>query len=188
MRSVYLLILLTILPALAGCARTVIVSEPVFGQNYTVDDFDYASRNGDLITRVGADPFGGPQDDFAYRVTNHMYGANVGGDVRFTPLSRGRGGRRYLVVMRFNPPIGADEADFCFPNRKVPTLPLGRTLRLAAAFCYKNTLLSTATGRVSHVRDGQSPLFRKLVRQVTLSLFPSFDDLNIGDDGGSLFN
>ena len=43
-------------------------------------------------------------------------------------------------------------------------------------------MLSTASGRVKGVHDPRAPLFRELVRQVTLALFPQIDHLDIGGD------
>ena len=183
-----LIVLSILLPVLTACQGAVIVRAPIPNLNYTVDDFDYASRNGEIRTRIGRNPFGGPHAAFSTRVTDHMYGANIGGDVTFAPSPGGTGSGRHHVVMFFNPPISADETDFCVPNAKVATQPFSDTLRLVAGFCYRNTLLSTADGRVRGVRNADAPLFRALVRQVTLSLFPAFDGLIIGDDGGSLIN
>lgn len=184
----YPLVLLVLLPALAACGGAVIVNDPVDQLNYTVDDFDYASRNGEIRTRVGRNPFGGPREKFSARVTELMYGAHFGGDVVFTPSPRGKGSGRHHVVMLFNPPIGADEEDFCGRNARVPTLPLTGALRLVSVFCYENQMLSTAAGRVSGVRGPGAPLFRKLVRQVTLALFPAFDHLDVGGDENSSQN
>jgi hypothetical protein len=182
MKMITRLAVLMVFPVLAGCAGTIVVMEPVSNQLYTVDDFDYASRNGEIKTRVGDDPFGGPSARFSEMVTARMYGANFGGDVVFTRSPRGAGSGRHHVVMLFNPPISADEEDFCAKNAKFPTLPATDSLRLVSAFCYKDTLLSTATGEVSGIRNPQSPLFRELVRQVTMALFPANDDLDIGGD------
>ncbi len=183
-----MIVLFAMLPFLAACQGMVIVGEPVFGQVYTVDDFNYASRNGEIRTRIGDDPFGGPHAEFSAKVTELMYGANIGGDVVFTPSPRGKGSGRHHVVMLFNPPISADETDFCVSNASYPTLELTNALRLVAAFCSGDTLLSTANGKVFGVRSMHAPLFRKLVRQVTLALFPAYDDLDIGEDSGNWFN
>ena len=64
----------------------------------------------------------------------------------------------------------------------IPTLPPTDTLRLASVFCYEDTMLSTAGGRVKGVHDPRAPLFRELVRQVTLALFQQIDHLDIGSD------
>ncbi len=183
MRMIIGIVLLVLLPALAACRGAVIINDPIAQLNYTVDDFDYASRNGEIRTRVGIDPFGGPRERFSALVTELMYGANLGGDVVFTRSPRGKGSGRHHVVMLFNPPISADEEDFCRRDARVPTLPLTGALRLVSVFCYENKMLSTAAGRVSGLRDPRAPLFRKLVRQVTLALFPGFDHLDVGGDG-----
>ncbi len=174
--------MLVLFAVLTGCTNVVTVIDPVSGQLYTVEDFDYASRNGEIRARVGGNPFGGSHAAFSDKVTNLMYGANFGGDVAFVPPPGGTGSGRHHVVMVFNPPISADETDFCVPNAKVATGPLSDTLRLVAAFCYEDTLLSTSTGHVRGVRHADASLFRALVRQVTLSLFPGHDDLDMGDD------
>ena len=101
------LILMGLLPALAACDKMVIVGQPVFNLNYTVDEFSYASRNGEIRTRIGDDPFGGPHAKFSAVVSKLMYGANIGGDVAFTLSPGGPGSGRYHVVMLFNPPVSA---------------------------------------------------------------------------------
>lgn len=182
MRMIGGLVLLVLLPVLGACRGAVIIVEPIANLNYTVDDFNYASRNEEIRTRIGDDPFGGPREKFSALVTKLMYGANIGGDVAFVPSPGGEGSGRHHVVMLFNPPIGADEEDFCGPNVHFPILPLTDTLRLVSAFCYEDKMLSTADGRVFGVRHSGAPLFRQLVRQVTLALFPPIDHLDIGGD------
>ncbi|NQU62001.1 MAG: hypothetical protein HQ512_12790 [Rhodospirillales bacterium] len=183
-----LIVLFILLPVLTACQGAVIVRAPIPNLNYIVDDFDYASRNGEIRTRVGDDPFGGPHAEFSAKVTKLMYGANVGGDVVFTSSPQGKGSGRHHVVMLFNPPISADEEDFCGPKVQIPTLPLTNALRLVSTFCYEDQMLSTADGQVSGVRSPQSPLFRKLVRQVTLALFPPVDHLDVSGEGDNSTN
>ncbi len=182
MRKIIGFVLLALSPVLTACRGTVIVDAPISNLNYTVDDFEYAARNGEIRTRVGRNPFGGAHDPFAARVMEHMFGANFGVEVAFTPSPKGKGSGRHHVLLLFNPPISADEEDFCGHNVNIPTLPPTDTLRLASVFCYEDTMLSTAGGRVKGVHDPRAPLFKELVRQVTLALFPQIDHLDIGGD------
>ena len=182
MKTITRFAVLALLPIVSACAGGIQVLDPINTQLYTEDDFYYAARNGEITTRVGDNPFGGPSAHFAEMVTDHMYGANLGGDVVFTPSPQGPGSGRYHVVMLFNPPINSDEEDLCAKNARFPTVPAIDTLRLVSVFCYKDTLLSTATGQVSGVHSPRAPQFRDLVRQVTLALFPAHDNLDIGGD------
>jgi hypothetical protein len=182
MRMFIGLLVLGLPMVLAACETMVIVGEPVMNLNYTVDDFEYASRNGEIRTRIGDDPFGGPHAAFSEQVTKFMYGANFGVDVVFTPSPRGKGSGRHHVVMLFNSPISTDERDLCGADARPPTLLPTNTLRLISVFCYEDEMLSTADGRIFGVENLQEPRFRDLVRQVTLALFPGNDDLEVGGD------
>ena len=103
MRKIIGFVLLALSPVLTACRGTVIVDAPISNLNYTVDDFEYAARNGEIRTRVGRNPFGGAHDPFAARVMEHMFGANFGVEVAFTPSPKGKSSGRHHVLLLFNP-------------------------------------------------------------------------------------
>lgn len=170
--------------ALAGCSRVVTVYEPVSYQGYYDGALEYAASKGELHTEVEGDPLGMPKDRFDDFVTRTMQGANFGPPVTYTTRHTERTRKQYKVVMLFNGPIHLTADELCAEGRPpVRTGPLREGVSLQAAFCEWNHALSQAEGVVYDVQGADDPKFRELVRQVTTSLFPVYDHLDIGGDG-----
>jgi len=185
MRSLIGFALLAFIPVLTACEGLVIVGDPVYTQKYVVEDYQNAALNGEIRTKIVGNPFSGPADVFTGTVTGQMKGANLGRETAFTPTPKGAGSGRYHVVMAFNPAISVAADDLCAGASWPTPGKTGGRVTLLSAFCFDSDLLSTADGRITRAQGTDDPMFRKLVRQVTLALFPAYDRYDIGGDGGS---
>lgn len=184
MRSMRLLTAATALAATSACGgNMVLISEPVYQQLYTVEDFQLAALNGEIMTRVFGNPFAVPRDSFAGLVTGMMKGANLGREVIFTGTPAGRGSGYYHVALAFNPTPRTTADEICAGPPADP--PVTGPVTLLAAFCRSDGLKSTADGSAGNLSGPEDPRFRELVRGVTLALFPAYDHWDIGGDGGS---
>lgn len=169
--------------AIAGCAQGVIVYEPVYQQLFTDGDFESATLTGELRTAVHGSPFAqaGAGDGIAAATTSAMKGANRGKEVVFTTSPKGKGSGGYHVVMLFNPLLAVSPEEICAGADGLGEKPGPGAVRLMSGFCFHDTLLSTAGGRISGASGPKDPAFQALVRDVTLSLFPAYDHVDRGD-------
>ncbi len=182
------LALAALLLVVAGCGDMVRVSDPVQSQQYVVEDFQQANVNQKIRTQVYENSFEISQDRFAAAVFHHMKGANLGRPTTFTPTPGDNGSGAFHVVMIFDPPRGTDPEAVCGRDLRVSSTRAGPGVFLMSAFCWGDKLLSTADGDVGAANGPDDPRFRSLIRQVTLALFPAYDHLDIGGDGGNVQN
>jgi len=76
----------------------------------------------------------------------------------------------------FDLPTGLNAARLYGPVVQLPPAQAtGERLRLHAAFCVNETILSDAWGSAPRVRDPADPAFRRLVSQLTFELLPARD-------------
>ena len=174
--------------ALSGCIGGVVVDEPVYEQHYVDGELEYAARSGELRTNVYGTPFAAAADRVAAVTTADMKGANRGPEITFTPTPKVNGSEGYHVVMLFSPVRGVTAYDICQAGDGSghAAAPESGRVRLLSAFCFNDTLVSTAGGTVAGATGLEDPRFRSLVRQVTLSLFPGHDRKDRGDGGDAV--
>jgi hypothetical protein len=158
---------------LVGCDG-VFVDQALYPQRYSNGDFEYAARNGEMRTEVVGDPFGNTPG-IATTVAEHMYRANRGPIVKFVLAPEGGGSAPFHVVMVFNPPPRVSGADACAQANGIETARGTEPIRLLAAFCSGDVVMSEAGGRVGGAAGPADPKFRSLIRQVTLALIPPAD-------------
>jgi hypothetical protein len=157
-----------------GCASYIVVYEPLYPQRYSVGEFAYAARGGELQVDVRGNPFSMIPEQFADRVVAEMKGATRGPDVKFSMAPSGKGSAPYRVVMMFNASATAFGDDACAENAiAVPSN--GKDLRLLTTFCNGDVALTESEGWVTNVSGPDDARFRELVRQVAPALIPTHD-------------
>lgn len=176
------LLLGTAVFGLAACGM-VTVYEPNYSQGYYDGALEYAASKGEIHTEIEGDRLGMPKDRFDDVVTRSMHGANFGPKVAYTTGHSDKTIKAYKVVMVFNGPRNLAPSDLCAEDRKpVPTQNAKGRVVIYSVFCQYERVLSEVGGSVSGVSGPDDPKFRSLVRQVTASLFPAYDHLDMGNE------
>ena len=156
-----------------GACDAIIVEERVGpGWSYYNGDLTYATRNGNIVTHVAGNPFGGDQTAFAAAVRKMMYGQTAGRPFEFVAQADEKSATPYNVVLAFNAPANIDGHDLCASGNKTATTPAGATLRAAIAFCEGDHLKSDAFARAGNITGLNDERFRSLVEQITRSMVP----------------
>ena len=106
MRNFLIPIMMGVVAAQAGCTSYVRVYEPLYPQRYSLGEFSYAARYGEMQVDVRGNPFSMIPERFADRVVAEMKGATRGPEVKFSTVPSGKGSAPYRVVMLFNGPPG----------------------------------------------------------------------------------
>ncbi len=163
-----------VVAAQAGCTSYVRVYEPLYPQRYSLGEFSYAARGGEMQVDVRGNPFSMIPERFADRVVAEMKGATRGPEVKFSTAPSGKGSAPYRVVMMFNAPPTAFGDDACAETvAAIP--PSGNELRLLTTFCNGDVALTESAGWAYNVAGPNDAKFRELVRQVALALIPTHD-------------
>ncbi len=168
---------------LGACTGMVVVQDsPGPRHAYFDGDFEYATRDGAIVTEVAGNPFAMPKQRFDDAVRRLMDGQTLGPPVTFangpTP---GKTDPHYKVVVAFNAPPGVSAFDLCRKGAATPTRGTGGEVNMAIAFCIGDDLKSDTSGFTSSVAGSGAPRFAQLVREVTLALIPVQDGEDTGE-------
>ncbi len=174
------------LPFLAagGCSNAVIIHSNVANAIDVQSQLGYAMDGRHLRTSIQGNPFDMPKDSFDGIVTNLMSGANPGPPATFStnPATR----THYHVVVWFNPSAAQDSSELCGGKAWSGDDSSTGKLRVMAAFCYGDQVVSEVQGEVPSVTGPGDPRFKSVIQQVTLFLFPP--DEPQGDDRGTFMS
>lgn len=169
--------------ALAACALSgITVSRVDHAYQYSPLEISAA---GSLPVAIHGNPFGDPDKELETAVLAAMQGSTFGMPVRFIPApDKPDPEQRFHVVLAFAPPGAASPDKLCEANASdVPTTTAkSATVNLLGAFCSKDSYLSHAIARADEVAGPDSPKFKALVSQLTLSMFPSRNPHYDSDD------
>lgn len=167
---------------LAGCGGAVVVQDsPGPRWSYFDGDFEYATRDGAIVTEVVGNPFQMPKDRFDAEVRRLMRNRTLGPPVEFVAgATPGKTDPLYKVVVAFNALPNMSGHELCKRGTGTPTRA-GGVLDMAVAFCIGDSLKSEASGHTAPVAGPDAPRFAKLVRDVTLALIPVQDNEEQGE-------
>lgn len=159
---------------LAGCADGgSVVLSPRRMAAYDVGSLSYVADRG-LLAEIVGNPFKTDKQGLDAVVSevlsSHHFGPVFPVVTEPSPDFRSP----YRVVMVFNPAPAAGRATLC--ERVPESLPPGDVVRVAAAFCASDKLLTSLKGSISGASGPDDPRFRRLIGLVSLELFPPFDD------------
>ena len=135
-----------------------------------------AGSDGTFRVVVIGNPFDVSKETFETAIVTEMTGSNFGGPrLAFSTAPDEADRRNHRVVLVFDPPENRSHLGLCAPGVAAgPPASTGRSeVRVLAAFCQGETLITGLSGRARDVTSPDSPNFGFLVRQTTMSLFPS---------------
>jgi hypothetical protein len=147
-----------------------------YDTSYTpISDIAIAGGSGQLLTQVVGNPFGVTQDQFDAAVTSAMYGAHFGPATHFTTTPTGSYRRLFFVRMVFDSVYPMTINTICTaPPQGAPPHPVAGpvSLRISAAFCQEDRVLSYLEGGGSGYTGPDDPRFVEFIQEVTFNLFP----------------
>ncbi len=170
------LVIISLLAALSGGCSTVRIVDLGGGQNYYDGAFEFATKDGKINTHVVGSPFSAAAGNFKNTVTSMMYGSTFGRNVKFVSSPPNTEKYRFHVVVTFNVTRSINMADLCENPTRLKSDPTRKTTSMEAIFCQGGYPLSYASGYVSGLTGPSDPRFAQLVREVTLSMIPRYDD------------
>ncbi len=136
-----------------------------------------AGGDGTFRVVVIGNPFDVSKETFETAIVAEMTGRNLGGPrLAFSTAPDEADRRNHRVVLVFDPREKRSHLGLCAPDiSAVAAAPRAdrSEMRVLAAFCQGETLITGLSGRARDVTSPDSPNFGFLVRQTTISLFPS---------------
>jgi hypothetical protein len=159
---------------LAGCAGQTLVYNDQLSPSYRPTEYGYGAGRRDFTTVVGGDPFQlgeeAFQEQFIALLNRHQ---PILQPTHFTATPGPSARPIYRAVFLFNTrPVLPNQ--LCRAPLEVPTVDLGKTVRVTAAFCRWQGYLSTVTGEVE-AESVDDPKFVSLIGQMMYLLFPPVD-------------
>ncbi len=155
-----------------GCSNGVVVRGDFAHAIDVQSQLAYATAGHQMKTGIQGNPFDVPEDTFVAAVTAAMRGANPGVPVTFSTDPTANTRRPYHVVVQFNPPVSLGGEELCGGESQSSDSSSSGKLRVLAAFCYGDQILSESQGEAANLAGPSDPRFRFLVQQVILVLFP----------------
>lgn len=140
----------------------------------------YAGSRGPVPTVVRHAPTAGVPAAVLESISRWSYGGNVS----YVLSDGGQRPDGYYVVFVFNPPQRIQGADLCAGNNPQESVPAGPVLRVSAAFCLRDAVMTSAAGQIG-VQGSQTAAAARLVGAVADVLFPSGMFQNDGPEDGS---
>ena len=180
MRVIEFAVAITLVAAGAGCAADDgVVLSPRQLAAYDVSDLPYVAGHG-LLAEIAGSPFPAADEQLKEAVTDVLARGHFG-PVFPVHTERPAGFvSPYRVVMVFDPVIAPGRATLC---ESVPGSQAdGERVRVSAAFCAGEQLLSSVKGSVRGVRGPDDPRFHDLLSRISTELFPPFDDRGANSD------
>jgi hypothetical protein len=180
MRVIEFAVAITLVAAAVGCAAgDGVVLSPRQLAAYDVSDLPYVAGHG-LLAEIAGAPFAAADGQLRTVVVDALARRHFG-PVFPVHTARPKGFvSPYRVVMVFHPVPAPGRATLC---ERVPRSQAdGERIRVSAAFCAGEQLLSSIRGSVAAVEGPGDPRFRRLLSQISTELFPPFDDRGANSD------
>jgi hypothetical protein len=164
------------LSTFAAALAVVLAAAPALAQtrheqmwsSYTPSEINGAHGGRKLPTLVLGNPFGGPQEAVVDAVAEAMSGGR--------PIDQAVAARAPLrVLMLFNATTrtGPRICDRSLPPPVADIEPRGGAVDLVATYCRGDAPQTQVLARLDGLSGANDPRFRDMIKQVTLSLFPS---------------
>ena len=171
---------------LAACAAP--ITTPPQVNSYSPSLLSYVAKRGGMRTEIYGNPFGADQAQVNQAVLRSLEEGSRGPHFPFydNPPADFKQ-TAYHVVVAFGSD-GPQGYRLCTgPSGGAPTND-GGTVRVSAAFCSGEKVVTSVSGRVQNATGPEDPAFRSLMRQVALALFPSRDLQRDGANGADFDN
>lgn len=182
MTSVHKWILGLLLVGLTGCTAGDVQVNPRYMGSYTLTDRNYAAAHG-LATELIGNPFDAPESELRRAVTETIRTSHLGQPFRMLDDDDADRRSPYKVVLAFDQRPGYGLCRTA-PSDATPAATDGTgDIRVYAAFCARDRILTSTRGRVTGATGPDDPRFRRLISQVGFELFPPFDETKRDNDG-----
>ncbi|MEM7168868.1 MAG: hypothetical protein AAF530_01765 [Pseudomonadota bacterium] len=175
-RATYLLIGFFSLFWLAGCIGPVNSYAPYQASNYRPVFLGYAAKKGGIYTNVSDAPFPSETTARDQVITRTLEESHFGPPVSFYVDPALQQGSPYRVELAFNPAINASADKLC-QSSEVPRSDYPDQIRVMAAFCNSDYLLTSTVAWIPRVDNPADPTFTQLMRQVGVQIFPPQGDI-----------
>jgi hypothetical protein len=170
------------LGALSACAGMATVQPANVSSDYYTGIVQYIASRGGLPTEVSGNPFASSDEQVHATVRDTMAKSHFGLHFPFlAEKPQGFSSPYRMVVVLDSTAIPAyhklcEDAGPKGGPRSGATKADGGEVRVAAALCAGDSMVSGTAGRVSGVRGPDDPGFITLIAQVTHELFPRTDE------------
>lgn len=172
--------------SLSACAG----NTPTIGYAYVSDNYGpyllgYAAAKGGMPTEVTGNPFTAPKGSLDQEVSESLTNNHFGPEVEFFTSPTPDADSAYRVVVLFNPAPHANGAKLCSSDER-PQAAEGQGLGVLASFCTTDQRINSASGSIRGAAGPDDPVFKRLMAQVALQLFPP-QTQNRNDRDGQFF-
>ena len=172
-----LLLVLFTAGTLAACAGAAIVQPAIVTATYDPSVLQYIASRGGLPTEVVGNPFNAPDEQVHSVVRETMARSHFGPKFPFLAEKPQGFASPYRMVVVLIPAPGAAYHKLCAGAAASQAgKPAGGEVRVAAALCATDRMITSTKGRVAGAREPQDPAFVGLIAQVSHALFPLRDE------------
>lgn len=177
--------MLLLLLGFAGCVGAPKTYGEFVQSTYSPTEYGYGAARRDLWTQIRGDPFGLGDEAFQARVIDILaHHPPKPQPTNFTTDPDETADTDYRVVFLFDPPTKLISTRLC---RLPQGLPRGQAntkpLRVAAAFCRNQGVLTAVRGDLDFIESIDDPAFDVLIGQLVDALFPNFNPNQRDNDG-----
>ncbi len=183
-----LIVVLLLVVGLAGCVGAPRTYGESVRSAYSPAEYGLGAARRDLWTQFRGDPFDLGDEAFQSRMIEILaHHPPKPQPTNFTTDPGEDANTDYRVVFLFDPPTKLLPSRLCQLPVDLPSgTGDGKPLKVAAAFCRNQGMLTSVRGTLDFVESIEDPSFDALIGQIVDSLFPNFDP-NEDDDDGSPF-
>ena len=169
---------------LAGCVGAPSTYGEFVQSTYSPTEFGFGAARRDLWTQFRGDPFDLGDEAFQEAVIEILaHHPPKPQPTNFTTDPGENADTDYRVVFLFDPPTSFLQTRLCRLPLNVPSGEGGsKPLKVAAAFCRNEGVLTSVRGELDFVETIEDPAFDALIGQMVDGLFPNFNP-NQDDDG-----
>ncbi len=160
---------------LAACASG--VQPAIVTASYDTSILQYIDSRGGLPTDVTGNPFSAPDEQVHTVVRETMARSHFGPKFPFLAEKPQGFGSAYRMVVVLNPAPGTAYHKVCTgPATAQTDKPAGGEVRVAAALCAKDRMITSTEGRVAGASGPDDPAFIAVIAQISHALFPLRDE------------
>jgi hypothetical protein len=157
---------------LQGCVGDRVVTYYPWYPHYSYADFVYAGADRDMTVVVIGNPLKVEKPAFDRLVTDAMQGITPGPRTHYTTTPSADARPEYRIMMMFNSPINLPVDALCGERAKLRPEVGKKPIRLSAAFCHQDMVLSRISGRVLDLDGPDDRRLRDLVYHILSGLVP----------------
>lgn len=182
-------IMLFLLLGLAGCVGAPKTYGEFVQSTYSPTEYGYGAARRDLWTQIRGDPFGLGDKAFQARMIDILaHHPPKPQPTNFTTDPDETADTDYRVVFLFDPPTKLISTRLCRLPQGLPRGEGGtKPLRVAAAFCRNQGVLTAVRGDLDFIESIDDPAFDVLIGQLVDALFPNFNPNQRDNDGFPFF-